>query len=114
VKAKSKAQHIRKLYAKGLSTREIADEVGCDPGYVRVVARQRDASGISDADKRYVTKRYGSLQAYWKVYNDRRQEQRSVYYRDRYQNDPKYRDRVLSASRAYKAKKRAAQRSESR
>ncbi len=51
---KSKAQRIRELYAKGMSTREIADRVGCRSEYVRVVARQRGENGMSEADKRYL------------------------------------------------------------
>ena len=42
----SKAARIRTLYAKGYSTREIADVVGCGTSYVRTCARQRDASGL--------------------------------------------------------------------
>lgn len=37
----SKADKIRALYDGERSTREIARMVGCDPAYVRVVARQR-------------------------------------------------------------------------
>lgn len=49
----SKAQQILALYDGKRTTREIADEVGCDPAYVRVVARQRKGRGESAADKRY-------------------------------------------------------------
>lgn len=56
----TKAERIRELYAKGLSTREIADTVGCLTSYVRVCARQRAESGTSKIDARYLKKRFGT------------------------------------------------------
>lgn len=49
----TKAENIMRLYAKGLSTTEIAEIVGCLPEYVRVVARQRKGWGLSENDRRY-------------------------------------------------------------
>lgn len=51
----TKSAEIMRLYEQGLSTREIADLVGCRPEYVRVVARQRKGSGRSDIDRRYLS-----------------------------------------------------------
>jgi hypothetical protein len=39
-------------------TREIAIKVGCDPAYVRVVARQR-GGGTAPAHARYLMRRFG-------------------------------------------------------
>ncbi len=50
----SKAAQIRKLYAQGLGTREIADLVGCRVEYVRVAGRQRNLpGGVSVAQAKY-------------------------------------------------------------
>lgn len=53
----TKADQIRRLYARGLSPQEIAKRVGCHDAYVRVVARQR-ANGKSVADRAYLAKAY--------------------------------------------------------
>lgn len=50
----SKQAQILALYDGVRTTREIAEIVGCDPAYVRVVARQRKGLGPSDADRRYM------------------------------------------------------------
>jgi hypothetical protein len=55
----TKADRIRALYAEGLSTSEIAEEVECLPEYVRVVARQRKNSGTSEIDRRYLRSTLG-------------------------------------------------------
>jgi hypothetical protein len=49
----TKSAQIMELYAQGLSTREIAEKVGCKIEYVRVVARQRKGFGESENDRRY-------------------------------------------------------------
>jgi hypothetical protein len=49
----TKAAEIMRLYAKGLSTSEIAKAVGCNTAYVRVVARQRRGNTYSAIDRRY-------------------------------------------------------------
>lgn len=56
----TKAQQIMKLYhgPTSLTTRQIADRVGCLPAYVRVVARQRKGGGSSPIDCRYFSRRY--------------------------------------------------------
>lgn len=64
----TKAERIRELYAKGLSTRQIADRVGCDTAYVRVVARQRvggDRKAAREACRRaYAEARQSGLSPY--------------------------------------------------
>lgn len=52
----SKAARIMKLYARGYSTREIGQMVGCRPEYVRVVARQRKGNGQSRSDNAYLSR----------------------------------------------------------
>lgn len=74
----TKAARILELYAKGLTTREIADRVGCKPEYVRVVARQRK-DGPSRADKRYAASPKGEV---------RRERKRQRFY-DVYHAVPK-------------------------
>ena len=49
----TKSQKIMALYDGTLTTREIAWTVGCDPAYVRVVARQRKGGAESAIDLRY-------------------------------------------------------------
>lgn len=88
----SKAARIRALYAEGKTTREIADEVGCRPEYVRVVARQRDASGRSAHDDAYLVRKYGSLKAAYAARNARTKPQRNAYWSWRWHNDPTYRE----------------------
>jgi transposase len=51
----TKSAQIMELYAQGLSTREIADKVGCLDSYVRVVARQRKGGSYSESDRKYVS-----------------------------------------------------------
>lgn len=54
----TKAQRILALAQKGLSTREIADIVGCLPEYVRVVARQRVSPVRRKEDREYARAYY--------------------------------------------------------
>lgn len=55
----TKAQRILELYDGVRTTNEIAEIVGCLPAYVRVVARQRKSSGVSESDRRYLTSPLG-------------------------------------------------------
>jgi hypothetical protein len=57
----TKSAQIMELYAQGLSTREIADKVGCLIEYVRVVARQRRGGPSSPADIRYRSSTLGQV-----------------------------------------------------
>lgn len=97
----SKAAQIRKLYAQGLGTREIAGIVGCSPEYVRVAGRQRNnrLGGLSPADIRWRAKNPEKV-AYWQGATARR-----------YREDPEYRRRHAAASlaRYHKHKVEAAQ-----
>lgn len=80
--AVTKAQHIRTLYATGMSTRDIADIVGCSDSYVRVAARQR-VSGLSKADRQYWASPMGKAtrhRAYTKRYADPTYRQRVADY----------------------------------
>lgn len=58
---RTKSAEILDLYAQGFSIKEIALRVGCRPEYVRVVARQRRGSGMSDIDRRYVYSDLGQM-----------------------------------------------------
>ena len=82
----TKAQRIRELYKTGqYTTVQIADVVGCRPEYVRVVARQRPASGgMSETERRW---RLANAERYaeW------RREYAREYQRSRYRNDPEFR-----------------------
>ena len=78
----TKAARIRELLATGLSTREVAEQVGCDPAYVRVAGRQRRDGKTSHIDRAY--------RASPKGVNARRE-----YFKRRYHNDPEFRRRVI-------------------
>jgi hypothetical protein len=56
---RTKSEWILALYKDGLSTKEIAEIVGCLPSYVRVVARQRKGTSASEIDRRYLTSSLG-------------------------------------------------------
>lgn len=54
----TKADEIRSLYDGQRSTKEIAALVGCDPAYVRVIARQRANGDANSASyKAYLPRR---------------------------------------------------------
>lgn len=91
----TKAARILDLYAKGLSTREIGEVVGCRPEYVRVVARQRMGTSASEIDKRYLSSSLGRLV-------------RSEFVRKYYWANPEYRRKSLERKRALSAKRRQA------
>lgn len=57
----TKSSQILSLYNGIRTTREIAVIVGCDPAYVRVVARQRMGGAESAIDLRYRTSPLGRL-----------------------------------------------------
>ena len=61
----TKSARIFDLYKRfpGMTTRQIADAVGCGTSYVRVVTRQRKGKGTSAIDRRYLMKRYGASTA---------------------------------------------------
>jgi DNA invertase Pin-like site-specific DNA recombinase len=89
----SKAERIRKLFAKGKSTTEIAKIVGCTTTYARVCARQR-INGQSVWDKAYNT-------------SDKEKERRAKLFRERYHGDPKFRADFLEAARRRRYEARA-------
>lgn len=60
---RTKSEQILALHDGKRTPREIADIVGCRPEYVRVVARQRRGSGMSDIDRRYVASPKGQRTA---------------------------------------------------
>jgi hypothetical protein len=114
----SKATQILDLYEQGHTTRVIAwmvygltDEAPAKEwdsrmAYIRVVVRQRKGRGMSPIDARYVTKKYGSLNAFYKVQNDRTQDWRNAYYRKR-REDPAYRAAKREQERARRARTKA-------
>ena len=73
----TKAAEIMLLYAKGLSTKQIGELVGCRPEYVRVVARQRKGRGVSENDKRYLASPRG--QEYVRRELEKRRPGRNAY-----------------------------------
>lgn len=97
----TKAETILALYAKGtMSVKEIAEKVGTSPEYVRVVARQRNGSGLSDIDRRYRTSSLGK--ATMAKFNESRAAARRAYYKTLYDLvPPKTRVRVFAD--AYRA-----------
>ena len=115
----SKATQILDLYEQGHTTRVIAwmvygltDEAPAKEwdsrmAYIRVVVRQRKGRGMSPIEVRYLTKKYGSMDAFYKVRNDRTSDWRNAYYRKRYQEDPVYRAAHLEQKRARRARARA-------
>lgn len=68
----SKAQKIRELYAKGLTTAQIAKRVGCLDSYVRVCARQRVDGKPSEHDRNF-----------WRSKGCESQYEYRLYYRKR-------------------------------
>lgn len=78
--AETKAQRILDLYDGVRTTREIAAIVGCRPEYVRVVARQRQGTSMSDIDRRYRSSSLGRA-----TFNK--------YQSHRWATDPEYRRR---------------------
>lgn len=103
-KETTKAQRILSLYAKGLSTSEIAARVDCLPEYVRVVARQRKGKGQSEIDKRYLASPLGSA-------TRRKLDERMAPYHTAYNQilrdtvDPEIVN--VAARRAYRAARKA-------
>lgn len=88
----SKAARIRALYAQGVSTREIADQVDCRPEYVRVVARQRVLPGsVSVSDLAYRKT---------DAYKARHRAYQRQWQRQRYRTDPTWRADVLARNKA--------------
>lgn len=78
----TKAAKILALYAQGKSTRDNAAAVGCDPAYVRVVARQRKGTGRSDIDMRYLTSPLGQDTS--RAHARRVAQKQSAYYKTLY------------------------------
>jgi transposase len=74
----TKSAQIMELYAQGLSTREIADKVGCRTEYVRVVARQRNGHGASHIDMKYTQSKKGKA-TLAKRHKNRQQNFRAYY-----------------------------------
>ena len=88
----SKAARIRELYAHGLSTREIAERVGCRTEYVRTAARQR-ANGPSIHDR-----------AWWS--SEASKQSKRDYCRERRRSDPQYVEARRESNRRWRERKR--------
>jgi hypothetical protein len=112
----SRAEQIRELAKKGLTTHQIARKVyGLAPNarstdvdrkaaYVRVVLRQRDKRGLSPADLAWATRKYGSWEAFYKQrYRDNR-EYHLAYWANRWRTDPEYREACRRRKRARRLK----------
>ena len=87
----TKSEEIRALLAEGRETWEIAQIVGCNTAYVRVV-RQRAASpdGLTPSDRK------------WRSENmDKVREGMACRNRERYASDPVFRERQLASSRKW-------------
>jgi hypothetical protein len=90
----TKSEEIRALLAEGRESWEIAQIVGCNTAYVRVV-RQRDASpdGMTPSDRK------------WRAENhDKVLEGMARRNRERYASDPKYREMQREKGRARRQK----------
>lgn len=113
--AMTKAQRILKLYNGKRTTREIAEIVGCNQAYVRVVARQRRGGSYSEIDLRYLQSPLGQkmraeTQARWRKANPEKiREMQRNYKRRRYHSDPEYRKRCLDWISRYRMAKRRAE-----
>jgi DNA-binding CsgD family transcriptional regulator len=94
---KTKSERIMALYAKGRTTRQIAETVGCRIEYVRVVARQRKG-GTSKHDEAYLMRRYGG-----KTLKEAHRNEMRVRLAD-----PIRRARHMQHVRNYRARQRAA------
>ena len=75
-----------------MTTRQIADAVGCDTPYVRVVVRQRKGGSTSEIDLRY---RSGKGAAVIRA-----------NVRHRYHNDPDFRERADARTRKWRSENR--------
>ncbi len=108
----TKADQIRKLDNGKRTTRQIADAVGCDTGYVRVVLRQRINGGFSDIDVRYATKWYGSVNGYHRYLNARPSAKaaRAAWKRNKRKTDPAWYAKELLRTKLWKQRKRQEQR----
>lgn len=89
----SKAALIRELYDGVLTTAEIAEIVGCDPGYVRVAARQRIGGGTSDIDRRYNELNSAAIK--------RRLDAWNATFQERYHGDAVFREKHKARCREY-------------
>ena len=89
----TKKQQILNLYDGKRSTSQIASIVGCLPEYVRVVARQRKGKAQSEIDRRYLQSSLGqTTRRKWE--EEKGSEARRRWHRNKWENDPEYRDRV--------------------
>ncbi len=115
----SMAGEIRELYdeAGSLTTKDIAEIVGCSPEYVRVCARQRiTASGRSAIDDRYYAKfvkKYGCSPDTHRyrtdpTYRAHRLAGFAAWRRKQIAKDPNFLDRRNAYCRALAARKREA------
>ena len=91
----TKADRIRTLYKLGWSVKEIAREVGCRDGYVRVCARQRADGSMSVTDKRYFHANREKVLA---------KNRRWV---ERYRTDAEFRQRAIAASARSRQRRKA-------
>lgn len=89
----TKAEKIRKLNDGKRTISQIAAVMGCLPEYVRVVLRQRVSGSMSEADNRYIKKKFGGWSGQWKA--------RSAV--------PGFRDRENERHRQYRKRKRIAE-----
>jgi hypothetical protein len=88
----NKSERILELDQRGLTTRQIAEEVGCDPAYVRVVRQRQKAGGDTEANIRWRRENWDRYSAYL-----------AKSYSERYQRDPEFRavrDRRVKEYRA--------------
>lgn len=99
----TKIERICQLYAHGIfTTREIADIVSKEMGptrieYVRVCARQRKGKGYSEIDQRYWDRRIAETG----------EHPHTKYTRERYRNDPEWREKRRAICREYYRRKKA-------
>jgi hypothetical protein len=106
----TKAEKILALYDGKRTTREIADIVGCDTPYVRVVARQRKGTGKSVHDKRYSASPLGKLSRSRSnhAYRENCKAKYGVTANGhRYRTDPEFRKRKLAENMARYYRKKA-------
>lgn len=91
----TKTEKIKNLLKLDLTTKQIAERVGCRKEYVRVVKQRVAGGGLAKADLKYLSRPDVKLK-------------RNHYNAERYWQDTGFRERMLERQRSYRARQRAA------
>lgn len=91
----TKTEKIKELLKLDLTTKQIAEHVGCRQSYVRAVKQRVAGGGLSKADINYLSRPDVAMR-------------RKHYFAERYWQDTGFRERMLERQRSYRARQRAA------